>query len=340
MPSIGDLTDILAAYEDKHILVTGGAGYLAFGLAQALSIAPCHIIRSYRQGRTIPVGLPNAIARIEDVQGDVSDRQAWSDLLEGVDFVFHFAAQTSVHVANQDPLADLDVNVLPMLYLLETCRQKRYTPVVLFAGTVTQAGIPTSLPVDETHPDNPITVYDLHKLMAESYLEYYSGRGIVRGAVLRLANIYGPGPKSSSADRGVLNMMVRKALNGEPLTIYGKGDYLRDYVYVEDVVRAFLVAGANIKRVNSEYFVIGSGQGYTIAEAFNLVAERVALKTGQRVPVRHIAPPSPQSAIEARNFVADTNRFSQVTGWKVRASLTEGIDSTIDAFLSEERSNS
>ena len=204
---------------------------------------------------------------------------------------------------------------------------------------MTEAGIPTRLPVDETHPDTPITIYDLHKLMAESYLKYYSGQGIIQGAILRLANIYGPGPKSSSADRGVLNVMVRKALNGEPLTVYGKGDYLRDYVYVEDVARAFLMAGANIEPVNSQHFVIGSGQGCTLAEAFNLVAERVALKAGQPVPVTHVEPPTPQSPIEARNFVADTTRFWQATGWKARVSLTEGIDRTIDVFLSEGRNS-
>jgi nucleoside-diphosphate-sugar epimerase len=127
--------------------------------------------------------------------------------------------------------------------------------------------------------------------------------------------------------------MMRKALNGEPLSIYGKGDYLRDYVYVEDVALAFLEACAKVDRVNGQHFVIGSGKGHTLLEAFNMVAERVALKTGRRVPVQHIEPPTAQSAIETRDFVADSSKFFQATGWKAKYPLSEGIDRTLASFL-------
>jgi nucleoside-diphosphate-sugar epimerase len=187
--------------------------------------------------------------------------------------------------------------------------------------------------VDETHHDQPVTVYDLHKWIAENYLKHYAREGVVRGTTLRLSNVYGPGPKSSSADRGVLNAMIRKALNGEPLTVYGKGDNLRDYVYVQDVVRAFLMAVGNIESVNGQHFVIGSGQGYTLAEVFNLVADGVSRKTGQRVPVIHIEPPTLQSVIEARNFVADSSKFSRATCWQATYPLPVGIALTIESFL-------
>lgn len=153
-----------------------------------------------------------------------------------------------------------------------------------------------------------MTVYDLHKLAAETYLKCYAADGVVRGAVLRLANLYGPG-SSSSPDRGVLAAMIRRALKGEALTIYGSGQYLRDYVYVEDVVQAF-----------------------PLAEAFSLVADRVARRTGCRVPVVHVEPSAGQAAIEARNFVADSSQFTRVTGWRARWSLAEGIDATIEAL--------
>ena len=169
--------------------------------------------------------------------------------------------------------------------------------------------------------------------MAEQYLKYYVRQGIVCGAVLRLANVYGPGPESCRADRGILNQMTRRALAGEPLTVYGRGSQLRDYVYIEDVIRAFLEATRMIDRLNSKHFVIGSGQGYTIAQAMNLVSERAALKTGSRVSVIHIDPPSPQSPIESRNFVADSSQYSQATGWQPRYSLAEGIDRTIEVQL-------
>ena len=168
--------------------------------------------------------------------------------------------------------------------------------------------------------------------MAENYLIYYAQQEIVRGAALRLANVYGPGPESSSADRGVLNMMIRRALADEPLNIYGTGEYLRDYIFVEDVVQAFIQAAVHIDRVSGKYFVIGSGEGKTLKEAVHLVAERAALKTGKKVQIKHIEPPSPLHPIEFRNFIADPQRFCQATGFKIKYSLIEGIDRTIRSF--------
>ena len=272
-------------------------------------------------------------ARVEQVVGDVRDRDVWPALLAGIDVVFHFAAQTSVYVAQDDAAADLQSNVLPLLHLLETCRTKHWQPIVIFAGTATEVGIPQRIPVDESQVDRPITVYDLHKLTAERYLAHYANEGVVRGATLRLANVYGPGPRSSSADRGVLNIMVRRALAGETITVYGDGQPTRDYVYVDDVADAFLRCLAEIDQTTGRYFVIGSGEGHTILEAMTLVSERVALKTGVRAPLVHIEPPQPQSPIEARNFVADSSLFTKLTGWHARVNLIEGIDRSIAAVL-------
>jgi len=267
-------------------------------------------------------------------EADVRSPATWRRILDGVDVVFHFAAQTSIPLAEKDPPADYTINALPLLHLAETCREMGLSPDVLFTGTVTETGIPMRLPVDETHPDHPVTIYDLHKWLAEQYLKHFVKRGILRGAILRLANVYGPGPQTQSPDRGVLNQMIRKALAGETLAIYDPlGDKLRDYIFVEDAALAFLKAGAYMEEVNGRHFVIGSGEGHTIAEAFHLVADQISLITGREVEVRHSPPPSPPSPIEMRNFVADFHSFSKITGWIPQTSLKEGIAKTIRAFL-------
>jgi nucleoside-diphosphate-sugar epimerase len=271
-------------------------------------------------------------AGVIDVSGDIRDPEVWERNLEGVDFVFHLAAQTSTYQANDDPVADQAVNLMPMLHLLEACRRRGTRPTVCFASTVTVAGIPERLPVDETHPNHPLTVYDLHKQMAEQYLRWYAEQGAVRGVTLRLANVYGPGPRSSRSDRGILNQMMRRALAGEPLTVYGAGDQLRDYAYVEDVARAFIAAARHSEKLNGGCFVIGSGQGHTIAGAMGMIAERAAARTGIAVEVRHVAPPGSLSPIEQRNFIADPRRFCEATGWHARYSLAEGIDLTMEEF--------
>jgi len=303
-------------YAGKHLLITGGSGYLASNLLNLLSKVDCRITRLSR--RSIRAAAMLGEASITDVQGDIRDRTIWEQILGKVDIVFHLAAQTSVNVAERDPIADLEINVLPVLCMLETCRKKSWHPILLFSGTVTECGIPTNLPVDENHPDQPITIYDMHKLMAENYLKHYIAEDVVRGAVLRLANVYGPGPRHSSADRGVLNSMIRKAMLGENLTVYGQGHHLTAPVYIE--------------RINGKHFVLGMGEGYTILEAINLVAERVAIKTGKRAPVVSVEPPNSLSPIERRNFIADTRQFTLATGWKAKIHLSEGIDRTIDYF--------
>jgi len=318
-------------YRDKSILLTGGSGFLASSLVEALADTKCHVRRLSRQGFSLSPAVGDV--SIEDVRCDVTDMAIWDRVLEDIDIVFHFAAQTNVYTANEDPSADFTVNVLPMLNMLESCRKRGRRPAVLFAGTVTEAGMTPVIPVDENHRDHPVTVYDLHKLMAENYLKYYAGQGTVQGATLRMANVYGPGPQSSGAGRGLLNSMVRKALMGETLTVYGSGGYMRDYVYVKDVVEAFLAAGPAIAVLNGGHFIIGSGEGHSIDEAAKLVAERVKEKFGRVVPVIHVDPPSGLSPVEARNFVADTKAFSRATGWKASTPLREGIDLTIDYFV-------
>ncbi len=319
------------SFHNKNILITGGAGYIATNLIAQLCEIDCHIIRVDQPG----IQFTPFIGKFtfHDIEADIRENTIWDKLLDDIDIVFYFAAQTSVYVAEQDPIKDLATNVMPMLSLLEACRKKKINPIILFSGTATEAGLTECLPVNENCPDHPITVYDIHKLMAENYLKYYTRIGIIRGVVLRLANVYGPGPKSSSADRGVLNMMIRKALQGKTLTVYGDGDYFRDYIYIEDVVRAFKNAVENIDTTAGKHFVIGSGEGYTILQAISLVAERTAIKTGNRVPVVKIDPPSLLSPIEFRNFVADTNQYTKSTGWKAQYSLMEGIDATIGAFI-------
>jgi nucleoside-diphosphate-sugar epimerase len=127
--------------------------------------------------------------------------------------------------------------------------------------------------------------------------------------------------------------MVGKALAGEALTIYGDGQPVRDYVFIDDVVRALLLAGSQIDSLNGNYYFIGSGTGTRLVDAVNLVAERAARKTGHRPPVVHVDAPNTQLAIEERSFVTDTARFSRATGWMPGVSLEQGIDRTVEHHL-------
>ena len=313
-------------YRGKTVVVSGASGYIAGALLEILKHFAAKIVRLSRAPLPPLVGS----ATCTDLVGDYSNSEFWRSALPEADAIFHLAAQTSFYKAAQDPEADFRANVAPLRVILETCRKEGHRPFIVFAGSATQVGLPRQLPVDESHPDEPVTIYDLHKLTAENLLEGYARQGLARGATLRLANIYGPGTQSSSTDRGILNAMVGRALRGERLTIYGDGRPVRDYLYIDDTVAAFLAAGRGESAPNGRHFVIGSGRGVSLADCFRLVAERVSVKTGMYVSVVSVPEPAGQSLIESRRFVANASAFRQAVGWAPEVTLEDGIDRTID----------
>ncbi len=326
------MADPARLFEGRTIVVTGASGYVASQLIDRLSHVACRIVGVSRTKIGEMSG--PAKATVEFVAGDLNSESFLEKTLSGADAVFHLAAQTSTYKANEDPATDARSNVWPLFLMLEVCRRKAWKPFVALAGAATEVGVTDKIPVNESFLDAPLTTYDLHKLLAENYLKYYARQGFVTGTTLRLANVYGPGPRSSSADRGILNMMVRRALNGDALTVYGKGDNIRDYVFIDDVVDAFLVS-ATSEKTNGRHFVLGSGEGHTILEAIQTVAACVEKKNGKPVEIKHMPPPSSQSPIEARNFVADTSAFRMATGWQPRVSFLDGVNRTIDHWIKE-----
>jgi UDP-glucose 4-epimerase len=135
----------------------------------------------------------------------------------------------------------------------------------------------------------------------------------------------------------VLNGMVRRALLGETLKIYGTGEFLRDYVFVDDVARAFLLGAAAAGSVNGRAFPVASGEGHTFAQAVGLVARLVSERTGREVRVEHVEPPPGLSRIENRSFVADPRALEAAIGFRAQISLEQGILRTIEYFSAEGR---
>lgn len=319
----------LPEYQGKTVVVTGASGFLGGRLVARLAATACTIVRV---SRTPLLAMPESVAIVRDEIGDLGHRAIWDRLVTGSDVIVHFAAQTSATAADADPASDLAANTHPIRHLIDACRQQGRRPAILSAGTVTQTGVPSKLPVDEDAPDHPITVYDRHKLMAECELKEAAARGWVRGATLRLANVYGPGSTGAGQDRDVLNRMIRAAVGGGTLRVFGAGECLRDYLFVDDAVDAFLMAGARSRELNGRHYVVGSGTGISIRHAFELVAARVEAATGRRVPVVTDDSPRAISPIEQRHFVADSSRLTADTGWRPRWTLSDGIDRTIEAY--------
>ena len=324
---IGSQSSFSEFYKNKHIFITGASGYIAWNLIRALAQFECSVVCLSRNAKKIEKQKGNA--RIKVIAGSYQDKDIYLKAVNNIDIVYHLASQTSVYEAENNPLSDYEANVLPMQLLLEACRKIETCPIIIFSGTSTQCGMPDKLPVDENAIDDPITTYDFHKLQAERWLKFYTRQGWIRGVSLRLTNVYGPGPKSSSLDRGILNMMIQKALHGEELTIYGSGEHIRDYLYIDDIVSAFLYVPIHINETKGKHFIMGSGIGTTIHDAVKLVGELASEYTGRKVSVTSVEIPNTLLPIEFRNFVADISHFSAITGWSPAFMLAKGINVTI-----------
>ena len=329
--------DILRFYNNKKILITGGAGYLATNLIAQLRETDCHIIRVDLPGAMF-VPVTGGKAYVDDIEGNISDRAVWMSNLENVDVVFHLAAYEHKHGSEFNPILDLEVNSLSILHLLEVCRLKKYFPRIVFASSSNLVGLPTQLPVNETCQDNPLTIYSIHKLTSEKYLQYYAREFGQHSIILRLANVYGPVLNMQVSLRVVLNRIIYRALKGEKLLLYGNSACVRDYIWIDDVVAAFLTAACLENEYETgQYYLIGSGSGYQISDVLRMIADKVGQYTGKKTMIEEDIN-EPLEAVEWRNFVADTSRFSKATGWKAGISLDKGIDRTIDYFLSAQES--
>lgn len=306
---------------ESPVLITGGSGYIASRLLPQLSGVGNIRVLSRRAPRpSIP---------FRWIEGHAGNAVALGEALDGARTIFHLAAQTSVAIAKQDPQADYDANVTSLTRLLDAIGAQQDPPTVVLAGTATESGIPPTDTLDERAPDQPITVYDSHKLEAERVLEAASRSGVVRGVTLRLANVYGPGAQSG-VDRGILNRMIRYTFTGHPLQIWGDGSELRDYTFVDDVAAAFVKAAGHAADISGRHFVVGSGDRRTIAQIVATVARRTEERVGHAVRLEHVPVPPSSDPIDARSYVVDASAFMAATGWRPSIDLETGIDRTLD----------
>jgi nucleoside-diphosphate-sugar epimerase len=314
-----------AAYCGKTVAVTGARGYIGRELAAAVGHCGARLVLVSRRAQASTAGAGSITANLHNPR-------CWQEIVAQADVIFHLAGNTSVSAAAADPAASFRSTALPIAHLGTAARDLRRMPRVVFASTATVYGMTERLPVAEDRPPNPVTVYDLHKWFAEQQLTLASRQGLVEAVSLRLPNVYGPSAGlSANESRGVINAVARRALSGDDVLLYGDGRYVRDYVDIEDVVRAFLVAGSQ-PGLSGEVFNVASGQGVTIRDAFHLVVERAARATGRRSRIGVVPWPLDADPIELRNFVADISRIAAACGWTPQVSLVDGIDRLIDAL--------
>ena len=312
--------------EVSTFTVIGASGYIGSKLVNKLTDSGCNVIRSSRRD-TISNG------DSEFVIAELDSLDFWLNIVEKSDVIIHLAGNTSINVANDNPALDLNSSVVPIYRLIEACKILRKRPRVVFASTVTAYGFTDNLPVSEATAENPESFYDLHKFFVERQLVLATKLNICDGVSLRLANVYGPSSANSSAnDRGILNKIIGLALAGDIVSLYGGGNYIRDYIYIDDVVDAFILASISSKSAG-EVFNIGSGVGTSVRDAFNAVTQEVYRQTNKIIEMKDVPWPENSPKIDMRNFTASIKKAHTCLGWSPKVSLQTGIATTVKSII-------
>jgi nucleoside-diphosphate-sugar epimerase len=310
----------------KKVVVTGASGYIGSVLVDALVKHSCNVIRVSRAELA-------TLNKTITFKADVRELDTWVKIVAQADIIYHLAGGTSVFEAANNPAESLNSTLLPINHLIKAAKERQRRPRVVFASTATVYGLTPQCPVAESFEPNPITVYDQHKLFAEQQLALATQQGVLESVSLRLGNVYGPSTSVSSAnDRGILNRVTAMALQGKDLMVYGDGNYLRDYVYITDVVNAFLFAGV-CPKLGGEFFNVASGIGTTVKQAFEMAAIQAETLTSQPTAVSCTPWPPDFFSIETRGFTADIKKYVTATGWRPLISLEQGISQLASWFI-------
>jgi UDP-glucose 4-epimerase len=324
-----DAATLATEYRGMPVLVTGGLGFIGSNLAIRLAGlgARVTVLDNLNPGQG---GNKANIEPVRDgltvVVGDQADRTLVERLVRGIAIVFNLAGRVAHMDSIRDPFGDLHSNGVAQLALLEACREHNPETKIVFAGTRSQYGRTQTMPVDEDHPQLPTDINGANKVAAERYhLVYHAVHGL-RACSLRLTNTYGPRQLMAHGRQGFMNWFTRLAMDGDEIRVYGDGAQLRDLVYVDDVVDAFLLAGID-PAADGEAFNVGSGAPISVRQ----LAELVVAGAG-RGSVRMVEYPSDQRPIEIGDFAADISKISRLLGWSPSVPLEDGIKRTVDYF--------
>ena len=304
-----------------RVLVTGGAGFIGSHVVDALldeghNVA---VVDDLSTGRLENVNPKSRLHRISITDADAMDTVFAQERPE---IVNHHAAQIDVRRSMTDPLFDTTVNVLGTINLLQSA-VRHGAARLIFASTCAVYAEPRYMPMDESHPIDPQSVYGLSKYTAESYIRFYAEAYNLRYKIFRYGNVYGP-RQNPKGEAGVVAIFTGQLLGGERPTIFGDGTKTRDYISVADIARANLIAMTEVG--DNEAYNLSWGTEVSDFAIFEAVRDATGSNT-----IPEYAPKRPGEADRAG---LDSSKAKNQLGWKPSVFLQEGIQETVDALSS------
>lgn len=303
----------LGTLADKSIHITGGGGFIGSRLSSKLAEkSNLTVLDDFSVGNQS--ALPDEVHVIED---DVSDRESILNSISDVDVIFHQAGFVSVSQSIQYPYESHTNNATGTVNVLDAARKCNARVVVASSAAI--YGHPKYTPIDENHPYDPTSPYGLDKLTADYYTRLYADLYDLETAALRYFNVFGPG-QTGGDYAGVIPIFIEQALSGEDITIHGEGEQTRDFVYVDDVVRANILAA---QRANvGDAYNIASGKSIAIRE----LAEKVREITDSGSDIVH----TESRSGDIEYSVANISKAKSDLNYEPSVTLEEGLERTID----------
>lgn len=294
-------------------VVLGAGGFIGTNLCLTLRQGGATISAVGRR----PADWPAALADVRWHEADFTDAAGMAGIVARDDIVVHLLGGSAPAESNADPVADVEASLLPSLRLIDACADAGVKRMIFLSSGGTVYGPSNAERLAEDDPTNPISAYGINKLAVEKYLGLYRHLHGLNAIVLRVANPYGPYQRRRA--QGVVGAALHKALAGTPIEIWGDGSVVRDYLHIDDVVAAILLAA---KHHGSNWvFNIGSGQGRSIGE----VVADVCAVTG--TPLTSVIY-SPGRLADVPRNVLECSRAAQELGWRPRVAWMDGLRST------------
>jgi len=316
-------------FNNKKILITGGAGFIGSNLVQCLVKHGAKVTVVDSMIPDYGGNLQNLIDIRDKITinfSDVRDRYSMEYLIGEQDYLFNLAGQVSHIDSMIDPFADLEINAKSQLSILEACRLFNPGIRIVFASTRQIYGRPKYLPVDESHSLDPPDVNGINKLAGERYHTLYSKVYGLHCAVLRLTNVYGPRQLVRHNRQGFIGWFVRQVVRGEKIKIFGTGNQRRDLVYVDDVVEALLLAGMSDK-AKGKIYNLGGSEPISLKELVELMIKVNGSGEYELAPF-----PEERKKIDIGDFYSDFDKIKSELGWSPAVFLKEGLKRTFEYY--------
>lgn len=303
-------------------LITGGAGFIGSHIANALTMRgnEVRIFDNLSTGKL--ANLDRVQQHVEFVRGDLRDAEAVRSVMRGVDVVFHEAAQVSVPRSVDDPQESLDINVGGMHNVLLAARDAGVRRVV-FASSCAVYGESPELPKREDMLPSPLSPYAAHKLTGEQLCAVFSHLYQLEAVALRYFNVFGPGQDPMSAYAAAIPRFLSALMSGQRPIVYGDGEQTRDFVYIDNIVRANLLA-ASASEAPGQVFNIGCGEMISL----NALLRHAGDVLGVPVEPDYKEP----RAGDIRASVADISRARLVLGYEPSVGFAQGLVHTVEAL--------